>query len=184
MNLLRRSDKQKNVADATASLKGILSQDPNFALAQSGLGLAYFIQYRNSPTPGLLDQARAACNRAIAIEPNLAPPYVTLARIEAMAGNNAMATEQVQRALQLDPHSADAYGAQSEVFHAEGRQADAIASVERATDLAPDYWRWPVVLGSYYFNDGRLQEAAEQLRWATWVWLRGSWVDWMWHGQT
>jgi serine/threonine protein kinase/Flp pilus assembly protein TadD len=162
MNLLRRSDKQKNVADATAILKGILSQDPNFALAQSGLGLAYFIQYRNSPTPGLLDQARAACNRAIAIEPNLAPPYVTLARIEAMAGNNAMATEQVQRALQLDPHSADAYGAQSEVFHAEGRQADAIASVERATDLAPDYWRWPVVLGSYYFNDGRLQEAAEQ----------------------
>jgi eukaryotic-like serine/threonine-protein kinase len=29
-------------------------------------------------------------------------------------------------------------------------------------DLAPDAWRWPVVLGSYYFNDGRLQEAAEQ----------------------
>jgi eukaryotic-like serine/threonine-protein kinase len=126
------------------------------------VGLADFIQYRNSPTPGLLDQARAACNRAIAIEPNLAPPYVTLARIEAMAGNNAMATQQVQRALQLDPHSADAYGAQSEVFHAEGRQADAIASVERAMDLDPEYWRWPVVLGSYYFADGRLQEAAEQ----------------------
>jgi len=162
MNLLRRFDKQKNMADATSILKGVVAQDPNFALAQSGLGLAYFIQYRDSPTPGLLDQARAACNRAIAIGPNLAPPYVTLARIEAMAGNNALATQQVQRALELDPHSAEAYGAQSEVFHAEGRQADAIASVERAMDLDPDYWRWPVVLGSYYFNDGRLQEAAEQ----------------------
>ena len=162
VNLLRRSDKQKNVTDATEMLHGVLAQDPNFALAQSGLGLAYFIQYRDSPTPGLLDQARAACNRAIAIEPNLAPPYVTLARMEAMAGNNALATQHVQRALELDPHSADAYGAQSEVFSAEGREADAIASVERAMDLAPEYWRWPVVLGSYYFNDGRLQEAAEQ----------------------
>jgi tetratricopeptide (TPR) repeat protein len=162
MDLLRRSDKQKNVAAATAMLKGVVAHDPNFALGQSGLGLAYFIQYRDSPATGLLDQAKAACNRAIAIDPNLAPPYVTLARIEAMAGNNALATQQVQRALEMDPHSADAYGAQSEVFSAEGREADAIASVERAIDLAPGYWRWPVVLGSYYFNDGRLQQAAQQ----------------------
>jgi eukaryotic-like serine/threonine-protein kinase len=162
MNLLRRSDKQKNVTGATEILKEVLAQDPQFALAQAGLGLAYFLQYRESPTPGLLEQARAACNRAIAIEPNLAPPYVTLARIEAMAGNNALATQHVLRALQLDPHSADAYGAQSEVLSAEGREADAIASVERAMDLAPDYWRWPVLLGSYYFADGRLQEASDE----------------------
>ncbi len=162
MTLLRRTDKPKNVSDATQMLKEVLAQDPQFALAQAGLGLAYFVQYRDSPTPELLEQARAACNRAIAIEPNLAPPYVTLARIESMAGDSALATQQVQRALQLDPHSADAYGAQSEVFSAEGRGADAIASVERATDLAPDSWRWPVLLGSYYFADGRLQEAAEQ----------------------
>ncbi len=162
MNLLRRADKAKNVADATTILKGVLERDPNFALAQSALGSAYFAEYRESGTPGLLDQARTACNRAIALDPNLAPPYVTLARMEAMAGNNALATQQVQRALQLDPHNADAYGAQSEVFSAEGRDADAIASVQRAMDLAPNYWRWPVVLGSYYFNDGRLEEAAEQ----------------------
>jgi eukaryotic-like serine/threonine-protein kinase len=162
MTLLRRSDKQKNVTEATQMLKEVVARDPKFALAQSGLGLAYFIQYRDSPAPGLLTQARAASNQAIVLEPSLAPPYVTLARIEAMAGNNAMATQQVQRALQLDPHSADAYGAQSEVFHSEGREADAIASVERAIDLAPDYWRWPLLLGSYYFADGRLQEAAEQ----------------------
>ncbi len=167
MALLRRSDQQKNVTEATEMLKEVSAQDPHFALAQSGLGLAYFIQYRESPTLGLLEQARAACNRAIAIEPNLAPPYVTLARIEAMAGNNALATQHVQRALQLDPHSADAYGAQSEVFNAEGREADAIASVERAMDLAPDYWRWPVLLGSYYFADGRLQEAADEFAKAT-----------------
>jgi tetratricopeptide (TPR) repeat protein len=131
------------------------------------LGQAYFLQYRKSPTPGLLDQARAACNRAIEIEPGLAPPYVTLARIGAMTGNTALATQQVQRALQLDPRSADAYGAQSEVFDAEGRSADAIASVQKAMDLAPDYWRWPLLLGSYYFSAGKLKEAAEEFQKAT-----------------
>jgi serine/threonine protein kinase/Tfp pilus assembly protein PilF len=167
MNLLRRADRQKNVSDAAGILKAVLARDPQFALAQSGLGTAYFIQYRDSSTPGLLDQARAACNRAIAIDPNLAPPYVTLARIEAMAGNNALATQDVERALELDPHSADAYGAQSEVYSAEGREADAIAAVVRAMDLAPDNWRWPVVLGAYYFNAGQLKEASEQFAKAT-----------------
>jgi eukaryotic-like serine/threonine-protein kinase len=162
--LLRRSDKQSNVTQAVVLLKEVLAQDPQFALAQAGLGRAYFFQYKDSRTPGLLDQARAACNRAIEIEPNLAPPYVTLARIEAMAGNTALATQQVQRALQLDPHSADAYGAQSEVFAAEGRSVDAIASVQRAMDLAPEDWRWPVLLGSYYFSAGKLKEAAEEFQ--------------------
>ncbi len=162
--LLRRSDRQKNVAAAAALLKEVLAADPRFALAQAGLGEAYFTQYRENGAAALLEQAREACNRAIQIDSNLAPPYVTLARMEAMAGDNALATQQAQRALQLDPHSADAYGAQAEVFAAEGRNADAVASAQRAIDLAPDYWRWPVLLGSYYFAAGKLKEAAEEFQ--------------------
>jgi serine/threonine-protein kinase len=162
--LLLRYDKRKNVSDAIGLLNDVLKQDPNFALAQAGLGRAYYLQYRVSRTPGLLDRAREACNRAIAIDSSLAPPYVTLAQIGAMAGNPALATQQVQKALQLDPRSAEAYGAQSEVFDDEGRSADAIASVQKAIDLAPDYWRWPVLLGHYYFLAGKLSEAAEQFR--------------------
>jgi tetratricopeptide (TPR) repeat protein len=163
-SLLLRYDRRKNVTDAIGLLKEVLAQDPNFALAQAGLGRAYFLQYRATRTPGQLDQARAACNRAIGIDPSLAPPYVTLARIDAMAGNTALATQEAQKALQLDPRSAEAYGAQAEVFDAQGRSADAIASVQRAIDLAPDYWRWPVLLGSYYFASGKLKEAADQFR--------------------
>jgi serine/threonine protein kinase/Flp pilus assembly protein TadD len=165
--LLQRSDKRQNVADATAMLKEILAKDPQFALAQAGLGQAYFSLYRESRAPELLDQARTACNRAIEIEPNLAPPYITLARIGAMAGNTALATQEIQRAIELDPHNPEAYGAQSEVFDAEGRGSDAIASVQRAIDLAPDYWRWPLLLGSYDFAAGKLNEATEQFRKAT-----------------
>jgi len=162
--LLERYDKRQNVADAIVLLQQVLAQDANYALAQAGLGQALFLQYRVTRIPDQLDQARAACNRAIQLDADLAPPFVTLARIDAMAGNTALATQEVQKALKIDPRSAEAYGAQAEVFNAEGRSADAMASVQKAMDLAPESWRWPVLLGSYYFGAGRLQEAAEQFR--------------------
>jgi tetratricopeptide (TPR) repeat protein len=166
--LLLRYDKRKNVSDAIGLLSDVLKEDPNDALAQAGMGRAYFLQYRVSREAGMLDQARAACNRAIQIDPSLAPPWVTLARIDAMAGNSALATQEVQKALHNDPRSAEAYGAQAEVFDDEGRSDDAIASVQKAGVLAPDDWRWPVLLGHYYMEDGKspeeLQAAAEQFR--------------------
>jgi serine/threonine protein kinase/Flp pilus assembly protein TadD len=165
--LLLRYDRRKNVSDAIDLLNDVLKKDPSFALAQAGLCRADFLQYRVTRTTGLLDQARAACNRAIAIDGSLSPPYVTLARIDAMASNTALASQEVQKALRLDPRSAEAYGAQAEVLDAEGRSADAIAAAQRAMDLAPDYWRWPVLLGHYYFLGGKLPEAAEQFRKAT-----------------
>jgi tetratricopeptide (TPR) repeat protein len=162
--LLLRYDKRKNVTDAIALLNDVLKQDPSFALAQAGLCRADFLQYRVTRAAGLLDQARAACNRAIAIDTNLAPPYITLARIDAIAGNTALATTEVEKALQLDPRSAEASGAQSEVFEAEGRSTEATASVQKAIDLAPDDWRWKVALGNYFYAGGKLEEAAEQYR--------------------
>jgi serine/threonine-protein kinase len=162
--LLLRYDKRKNVIDAIALLDDVLKRDPSFALAQAGLCRADFLQYRVTRAAGLLDQARAACNRAIAIDANLAPPYITLAHIDAMAGNTALATTEVEKARQLDPRSAEAYAAQSEVFEAEGRSTDAIASVQKAIDLAPDDWRWQVALGNYFYSGGKLEDAAEQYR--------------------
>ena len=162
--LLLRYDKRKNVSDAVTLLQGVLKLDPDYALAHADLGRAYFLEYKVSLKPELLQQARAACNRAIQLDANLAPPYVTLARIEAKTGNTALATQQIRKAMQLDPRSPDAWGAQAEVYDAEGRPNDAITSAQGAIDRDPDSWRWPVLLGSYYFEIGKLQLAAEQFR--------------------
>jgi tetratricopeptide (TPR) repeat protein len=160
--LLKRYDQKKNVTDAIDILNDVIHRDPNFALGQADLCRADFQQYRATREPDLMKHAQAACSQAIMLDGNLAPPYVTLARMSAMAGNTALATTQVQKALELDRHSAEAYGAQAEVFEAEGRDDDAIAAVQKASDMAPDDWRWPVLLGAYYYNDGRLVDAAAQ----------------------
>jgi len=88
---------------------------PKNPLALAALGRAFYLQYRVSRSLGLLDQARVACNQAIEMDSTIARSHHSGAN-RAMAGNTALATQEVQKALQLDRRSADAYGAQSEVL--------------------------------------------------------------------
>jgi tetratricopeptide (TPR) repeat protein len=163
-DLLQRSYKAANIAAAAQGFQQVLQQDPSFALAAAGLGNAWFLQYRNSKDAKLLDQARAEEMKALQMDPNLAPPYVTLARMAAMQGQTSLARQQVQKAIAIDPHSAEAYGALAEIDLADGRTPDAITAAQRAVDLAPNDWRWPVRLGNIYFHSVKLDEAAAEFQ--------------------
>jgi serine/threonine-protein kinase len=162
--LLTRSYKNANVAAAIEGFQRVLRADPKFALADAGLGAAYFIQYGDRHDPKLLDRAQEASNAAIALDANSAPAYVTLARIAATRGDNALAMEQVQKALSMDGRSAEAQGALGEVYEAESKAEEAEATYRKAIDLAPDDWRWPVRLGVELFGAGKVKEAIEQLK--------------------
>jgi len=162
-DLLQRGYKASNIDAAEQGFQQVLKEDPTYALAAAGLGNAWFLQYRNGKDPKLLDQARAEEMKALELNPNLAPPYVTLARMDAMQGQIALARQQVQKAIAIDPHSAEAYGAAlAEIDQADGRTQDAIAAVQKAIDLAPNDSRWPVRLGVIYFSSGKLEEAAAE----------------------
>jgi serine/threonine-protein kinase len=163
-DLLQRSYKNANTAEAVKGFEAVLQADPNFALAEARLGTAYFIQYRNSHDAKLLDMAREATNRAINLDPNLAPPYITLARMAAMQGQTPLAMQLAHKAMDLDPRSPEAYGALADVYEAEGKAGDAMAALEKAIDLAPEDWRWPVRLGIDQYSGGNLKEAIAQLQ--------------------
>jgi len=166
-DLMQRSYKDSNIDAAAQGFQKVLREDPSFALAVAGLGNAWFLQYRNNKDAQLLDQARAEEMKALQMDPNLAPPYVTLARMSAMAGQTALARQQVQKALAIDPHSAEAYGALAEIDQADGRTQDAITAAQRAIDLAPSDSHWLVRLGVIYFSSGKLEDAATEWQKAT-----------------
>ena len=159
-----RSYKNANMTQAIQGFQSVLKADPNFALAEAGLGTAYLIKYQDGHDPKLLDMAKEATNRAISLDPNLAPPYVTLSRMASVQGQTSLAMQQAQKALKLDPRSAEAYGALAEVYEAEGKSDDAVATYQKAIDLAPDDWRWPVSLGINQFGRGNLEQAIVQLQ--------------------
>ena len=161
-NLLQRPYKDSDVVAAVKGFQGVLKSDPNSALAQAGLGSAYFTQYNTSHDPKLLDMANAATKRALDLDKDqkLAEPHITLARIDAASGQTSLAMEQAQKAIALAPRSADAYGALAQVYQAEGRKDDAITALQKAIDLAPDQSLWPLRLGGYYFASGDLKNAS------------------------
>ena len=119
-DLLQHSYKEANIAAAVSAFQEVLKADPNFALAQAGLGQAYFLQYRNNGDAKLLDMAKQATAKALQLDANLASPYITMARMAAMQGQTQLAMQQVQKAIALDPHSAEAYGALAEVYETDG----------------------------------------------------------------
>lgn len=162
--LLLKSYKQSNLTDAIVRFQQIPASDPTYPLALAGIGSAHFIQYRNTQDSRLLDQATDESNRAIHLDPNAAPPYVTLARIAASGGKNAEAMRMAEKAMSLDHSNADAYRAQADVLDAEGRHPEAIAAMQKAADLAPDDWRFPMNLGVYYVGSGDLNKAAQEFK--------------------
>jgi tetratricopeptide (TPR) repeat protein len=162
--LLARSYKNANVSAAVQGFQQVLNTDPNFALAEAGLGAAYFLQYKDSHDAHLLEMAKSATNRAISLDKNVAPAYVTLARMAAMQGQTSIAMQQVQKALSIDGRSAEAYGALAEVYDAEGKSEDAVTAYQKAIDLAPEDARWPVDMGVDEFGMGYLDKAISHLQ--------------------
>jgi tetratricopeptide (TPR) repeat protein len=163
-DLLSRSYKETNLAEAARGLQEVVKSDPNNALARARLGEAYLAQYGYSRDPKLLDMSKDATNRAITLNPALAAPQVTLARIAAAQGDTQLATQYVQKALDLDPRSAEAHGALGEVYEAQGRATEATAAYQKAIDLAPDDWRWPMSMGVARWQQGKLADAITQFQ--------------------
>src|ERR1700761_1650508 len=96
-NFLQHSYTEANLTSAVNEFQQILKADPNFALAQAGLGQAYFLEYRNQRDEKLLDLANQATAKALQLDANLAPPYITVARIAALQGHTSLAMQQLQK---------------------------------------------------------------------------------------
>jgi serine/threonine protein kinase/Tfp pilus assembly protein PilF len=163
-DLLTRSYKDANVAQAIAIFQKLVDDDPNFALAEAGLGTAYFTQYRNTRVAESFDKAKAATDKALAMDKDLAPALATRARMEAKGGHPDLALADAKSALDKEPRSPEAYAALADAYNALGKQSDAIDAIQKAIDRAPENSMLPVRLGSYYMAQGSLPEAAAQWR--------------------
>src|SRR5260370_28069087 len=103
-----------------------MCRDPKFALAFGRLGEAYLVKYKTDQNLRWIDQASANCQRAVELNDQLAPVYLTLGRIHDSTGKQDLAVQEFQHALELDPRSPDALGGIAVVYekHARYKAAD------------------------------------------------------------
>lgn len=117
-----------------------LARDPNFALAAAALGRAHMQMYFFAPdrTNARLAEAKAAADRALALQPNLGQGHYALGLYDYWGHRDyAAATTQLELARQALPNSATVELLIASIARRQGRWDEAVALFHRATVLDP-----------------------------------------------
>ena len=153
---------RENAADsqrAAQAFRKAIELDPNYASAWAGLADAMFWVADNEPAlPAALadrKQARAAADKAIALQPDLAYGYPIRAALRVTdALDFAGAAADLQRALALEPENAEVLMAYGQiVLIPTGKLAEAVAAQQKATQIDPLNARaWLYLAYARYFK--------------------------------
>jgi serine/threonine protein kinase/tetratricopeptide (TPR) repeat protein len=157
---LQRFDRgAENIDLAIDTLSRAVAADPQYALAHTALGEAYWRKYDATKQIAWTERAVQHCETALGIDSRLAPVHVTLAMIARGRGRYEEAVAVAQRAVELDPVSSEAYRELGRAQEALNRFADAEATYQKAVEARPDDWQAYSTLGSFFLARSRLPEA-------------------------
>lgn len=114
--------------------------DPLFALAYVGLADSYILQslYGAKPAQDVMPKARAAANKALEIDSQLAEAHASLALVKFLFEYDwAGAEDGFKQALELKPNYATAQQWYGNYLTMAGRHEEAMAALQRASELDP-----------------------------------------------
>ena len=155
---------------ANAYFNQALAKDPNYAPAYAGIADSYVLlpEYSDEPPAELFSKARAAAEKALALDNDLAEARVSLGLLHGADLNLNAAKREFERALELNPNYATAhYFLGFTVLAPLGQLDQALAEVKRAVELDPFSPIMNTNFGLCYILARRYPEAIAQLRKAT-----------------
>ncbi len=125
---------------ALVHFEAAVSADQNFAKAYSGIADTYtvLVNHGHEAAATAHPKARAAAEKAIALDPNLAEAHASLGLIYLESDHDpVLAEREMRRAVELSPNYATAYHWLGLVLDYLGRDEEARAAMERALELDP-----------------------------------------------
>ena len=114
-------------------------RDPAYAQAYGGMAMAYVVlpAYDDIDTDEMLDRAREAGDRALALDSGNVQALTALAYTDALQYRNQTAERLFNRAIAADSSFATAYFWRALLFLQQARNEEALADVMRARSLEP-----------------------------------------------
>jgi TolB-like protein/tetratricopeptide (TPR) repeat protein len=159
-----RRETGKGMQEAMQLLMDTVENDPTSALAWAGLAYGYG-ELGHSPFPqeGAYPRAKAAADRAIELDPDLAEAHLAVAMYQMYYEWDFAAAEQtLERAIQINPSLVSAHYHLAWLLELYGRGEDAIRVGELTKELdplSPFYGGW---LAEQYRNAGMFDKAIEE----------------------
>jgi serine/threonine protein kinase/tetratricopeptide (TPR) repeat protein len=161
---LQRYEAPQNIDTAISLFNLALGQDRRYALADAGLGEAYWRKYEQTKDTRWAEEAKKCIADAIGLNDKLAQVYVTLGMIHSGTGHFDEAVQNLQKALALDPINSDAYRELAKTYQRMERMKDAESTYLNAIAVRPGYWAAYNELGGFYYHLGRYAEAEKEFR--------------------
>ena len=134
--------------------------DPNYAIAYAGIADCRSFLYVNAERSDKnLDEALAASDRALELDPDLAEAHSSKGQALFICERYDEAKQAFERAIQLSPKLFDAHLAYARTYFASGRPEEAARWYERAAEIHPDDYQTLLLLGFVYSKLGREGDA-------------------------
>jgi serine/threonine-protein kinase len=129
----------ESLAEAEEHLNRAIAKDPRYALAYAGLADSYIqLAGRVRPPREVMPKARAAIEKALELDPNLAEGYAALGQVKLFYEFDfGGAGREYRSALEKNPGSALIHQVNGLYLAAQGLGADALAEADRVLDLDP-----------------------------------------------
>ena len=159
--------KPENLTSAEIVFKQALKIDPNFGLAEAGLGQTYWLKYQLGKQMQWIAPAQQACTKALDLGNAGAEGHTCLGLLEDGTGHYEKAAEQFQQAVQLEPANERAYSSLADAYQHLNQPDKAEETYKRAIDARPQYWRGYNKLGTFYISEAEYDKAAAMYRRAT-----------------
>jgi TolB-like protein len=158
----------KNLDKALEHFTSAIARDPNFALAHAWLGATYFRRQQSWGVASAVEGmalARAAVERALALDDELAEAYVIRGRIRLSFDWDVAAAERdIRHALELDRRSLLAHEALVMWLRTQRRVDDTLATIHRMLALDPLSMWFNTELAYHFLTVGRPAEALTQIQ--------------------
>ena len=146
-----------------------IAVDPTYAPAYAGLGDSYRLLgapgWEVEEPAGLLKKAKAAAERALALDPMSADAHAVMAMVHfTYEWDLAKSESEVKEAIRLNASSSRAHQYYSAVLTTLRRSDDAIAEAHRAMELDPLSATAGTTLGVRLWYAGKLAEAEQEFQ--------------------
>jgi len=138
-----------------------VAADPSFAQAWVGLadGLVLLSNYSATPLAEVADEARAAAERALALDPDLGEAEASLGLLASSEWRWEEAERRYRRGLELSPGYVVGLHWYGNYLSMTGRHDEAVATLRQALSLDPLSLPIQMALATTFFFGGRLEEA-------------------------